>query len=88
AEKRRREGEETEEALRRELRKDGLIKDEGNFQFSLNATTLTVNGKKQSSSLRDKYLRLVEKQTGRKLTANNSFVINRQSAGRGNGDMP
>ncbi|SNC75006.1 Signal transducer regulating beta-lactamase production, contains metallopeptidase domain [Hymenobacter gelipurpurascens] len=88
SEKRRRESEETEAVLRRELRKDGLVKDDANFQFSLNATTLTVNGKKQSSALRDKYLRLVEKQTGRKLTANNTFAINRQSTNRSNGDMP
>ncbi|GGG32156.1 M56 family metallopeptidase [Hymenobacter glacieicola] len=78
SEGRRRESNETEEALRRELRKDGLIKDENNFQFSLNTTSLTVNGKKQSAALRDKYLALVEKQTGRKLGPKSTFGINRQ----------
>ncbi|MBX0290853.1 hypothetical protein K3G63_10410 [Hymenobacter sp. HSC-4F20] len=76
----RRPGSVTEDALRQELRKDGLIKDSDNFQFSLTATTLTVNGKKQPTALRDKYLRLVEKQTGRKLGASSSFVLNTQTS--------
>ncbi|WP_139925933.1 M56 family metallopeptidase [Hymenobacter sp. DG01] len=70
-----------EDALRAELRKDGLIKDSENFQFSLTTTALTVNGKKQSATLRDKYLRLVEKQRGRKLGPTSSYIINRQSSG-------
>ncbi|GAB3306240.1 M56 family metallopeptidase [Hymenobacter tenuis] len=73
---------EVEEALRRELRKDGLIKSETNFQMELNATSLTVNGKKQSAALRDKYLRLVESKTGRKLGPKSTFGINRQEANR------
>ncbi|GAB2768929.1 Zn-dependent protease with chaperone function [Hymenobacter luteus] len=77
----RRPGSATEDALRAELRKDGLIKDTENFQFSLTPTTLTVNGKKQSTALRDKYLRLVEKQRGRKLGPASSYIINRQSSG-------
>ncbi|RPD50243.1 hypothetical protein DNI29_05450 [Hymenobacter sediminis] len=76
----RRPGSVSEDALRRELRKDGLVKDTDNFQFSLNANTLTVNGKKQSTALRNKYLQLVEKQTGRKLGPNSSFVLNTQTA--------
>ncbi|UOQ78202.1 hypothetical protein MUN84_06305 [Hymenobacter sp. 5516J-16] len=81
SDERRRESSATEEALRRELRKDGLITDDNNFQFSLNTSSLTVNGKKQSAALRDKYLKLVEKQTGRKLGPKSTFGINRQTSG-------
>ncbi|WP_426492936.1 M56 family metallopeptidase [Hymenobacter sp. 102] len=77
---RRREAQESEEALLRELRKDGLIKSANNVQMSLSPASFTVNGKKQSTALRDKYLKLVEKQTGRKLTKG-SFVMNRQTSG-------
>ncbi|MCA8831379.1 M56 family metallopeptidase [Hymenobacter pini] len=80
ADLRRREGRDSEEALLRELRKDGLIKSSNNVQMSLSPTSFTVNGKKQSAAMRDKYLKLVEKQTGRKLTKG-SFVMNRQTSG-------
>lgn len=85
ADGRRRQADATEDALRQQLRKDGLIKDTENFQFSLSPTTLTVNGKKQSVAVRDKYLKLVEKQTGRKLTGKNTFALNRQTSGRTSG---
>ena len=42
--------------LRRELRKDGVLAaDEKNLQFQLNASGLTVNGKKQPDELAAKY---------------------------------
>ncbi|RSK35486.1 M56 family metallopeptidase [Hymenobacter metallilatus] len=81
ADTRRRTADGTEEALLRELRKDGLIKSTNSVQLSLTATALTVNGKKQPATVRDKYLKLVEKQTGRKLTKG-SFVLNRQTSVR------
>ena len=47
------------DALRSELRKDGLLgADEQNLQFQLNASGLTVNGKKQSEELAAKYRKL------------------------------
>ncbi|MET4106565.1 M56 family metallopeptidase [Hymenobacter sp. UYP22] len=76
---RRREARDSEEALLRELRKDGLIKSANNVQVNLSATSFTVNGKKQPAAVRDKYLKLVEKQTGRKLTKG-SFNLNRQTS--------
>ncbi|GAB3737001.1 hypothetical protein GCM10027594_17850 [Hymenobacter agri] len=45
--------------LRRELRKDGVLgADEKNLQFQLNASGLTVNGKKQPDALADKYRKM------------------------------
>ena len=47
------------ESLRKELRKDGVIgADEKNLQFQLNASGLTVNGKKQPEELAAKYRKL------------------------------
>ena len=47
------------DALRSELRKDGLLgADEKNLQFQLNASGLTVNGKKQPEELAAKYRKL------------------------------
>ena len=46
--------------LRRELRKDGALgAEEKNLQFQLNASGLTVNGKKQPDKLAAKYRRLM-----------------------------
>ncbi|UYZ63220.1 M56 family metallopeptidase [Hymenobacter weizhouensis] len=73
--------------LTRQLRQDGLITDEENFQFSLSPVQMTVNGKKQPTATRDKYLRLWESKSGSKLTKG-SININRQSSGRRTGSMP
>ncbi|WP_165370475.1 M56 family metallopeptidase [Hymenobacter persicinus] len=78
-EERRRDNEETQAALVRELRADGLISDSDNYQFSVNTQDLVVNGKKQSAALRDKYLKLIEAETGRKLTAGNTYGITRNT---------
>ncbi|MDQ2772704.1 MAG: hypothetical protein M3Y54_19635, partial [Bacteroidota bacterium] len=52
--------------LRNELRKDGVLgADEKNLQFQLNASGLTVNGKKQSDELADKYRKLTGHADGR-----------------------
>ena len=46
-------------ALRSELRKDGVLAaDEKNLQFQLNASGLTVNGKKQPDELAAKYRKM------------------------------
>ncbi|RSK51468.1 M56 family metallopeptidase [Hymenobacter rigui] len=68
-----------EAALLRELRKDGLITSPNSVQLSLNAANLTVNGKKQPAAVRDKYLKLVEQQTGRPFKG--SYNFNRQTSG-------
>ena len=45
--------------LREELRKDGVLgSDEKDLQFQLNNSGLTVNGKKQSDELAEKYRKL------------------------------
>ncbi|TGE10316.1 M56 family metallopeptidase [Hymenobacter fodinae] len=79
-----------DEALRRELLKDGLIEDDGNFQFKLNSTELIVNGKKQPAAVHAKYLKLVETQTGNKLTKG-SYNITRNTSSNSStsyGDAP
>jgi bla regulator protein BlaR1 len=62
-------------ALLSELTKDGLIRDPNNFSFSLSQKSLTSDGKKQSDALRNKYLKLYENYTGRKLSATGSINI-------------
>lgn len=52
------------EALLKQLRQDGIVKNTDNLQFSLTATSMTVNGVKQPAATQQKYLRLVEKQQG------------------------
>ncbi|OWP63876.1 hypothetical protein CDA63_06595 [Hymenobacter amundsenii] len=52
------------EALLKQLRQDGIVKNTDNLQFSLTATSLSVNGVKQPAATQQKYLRLVEKQQG------------------------
>ncbi|WP_210520581.1 M56 family metallopeptidase [Hymenobacter terricola] len=55
------------ETLRNELRKDGLIgSDDKSFQLQLNNSGLTVNGKKQSDKLAEKYRKLTGNENGNK----------------------
>ena len=54
------------ETLRNELRKDGLLgASEQSFQFQLNGSGLTVNGKKQPDELAAKYRKLTGHADGR-----------------------
>jgi len=54
------------EMLRDELRKDGVIgRDDKNLQFQLNASGLTVNGKKQSDELAAKYRKFTNHDKGK-----------------------
>ncbi|WP_204378263.1 hypothetical protein, partial [Hymenobacter lapidarius] len=59
------------EALRSELRKDGLIGpgDKG-FQLQLNASGMTVNGQRQSEELATKYRKLVGHDDGQRHNLN------------------
>ncbi|SES95304.1 M56 family metallopeptidase [Hymenobacter actinosclerus] len=66
-------------ALLRELRKDNIIQNTNNLQFSLSASALTVNGKKQPAAVQQKYLRLVEQLQGRPLRGN--YNLNYQTSG-------
>ncbi|GAA3982338.1 M56 family metallopeptidase [Hymenobacter antarcticus] len=65
------------EALVAELRKDGLIQDQDNFQLKLTGTSMTVNGKEQPAQVRQKYLKLYEGSTGRKMSATGAMNITR-----------
>ena len=48
------------QSLRNELRKDGLVgQNDKGFQLQLNASGMTVNGKRQSDELAAKYRKLV-----------------------------
>ncbi|SHI60282.1 BlaR1 peptidase M56 [Hymenobacter daecheongensis DSM 21074] len=71
--------EQTEAAMVRELRADGLIADPDNYQFSLSAKSMVVNGKTQSAAKRDKYLSLLQDQSGRKLAPGSSYIVTRNT---------
>jgi|GEM_PF-539162 len=87
-EERRRDDEKNEAALSRQLRTDGLISDPGNYQFRLNANELTVNGKKQPTAVRDKYLALMQTQTGRKMTTGTYAISRNTDSSTSSTDMP
>ncbi|MDB5236725.1 MAG: hypothetical protein JWR44_3718 [Hymenobacter sp.] len=78
----------SEDALVTEMVKDGLIKDRENFQFSLSARKLTVNGKEQSAKLLQKYLKLYETSTGRKMSATGAMTVSRNGSTSYNSDGP
>ena len=67
------------DALVREMQKDGLIKDPDHYQVQLTARSLVINGKEQSPKILQKYLKLYEASTGRKLGATNAMMITRNS---------
>lgn len=67
------------QALISELKRDGLIRNTDTYSFSLSATSLTVNGKKQPDALQQKYRKLYEDRTGRKVSATGSINIQQQS---------
>ncbi|UOQ65346.1 M56 family metallopeptidase [Hymenobacter volaticus] len=66
-------------ALTTELLKDGLIRDPNNFSFSLSQKSMSANGNKQTDAMREKYLKLYEDRTGRKMSATGSMNIQQQS---------
>ncbi|WBO83197.1 M56 family metallopeptidase [Hymenobacter yonginensis] len=67
------------QALISELKRDGLIRNPDTYSFSLSATSLTVNGKKQPDAVQQKYRKFYEDRTGRKLSATGSINIQQQS---------
>jgi beta-lactamase regulating signal transducer with metallopeptidase domain len=50
-----------------ELRKDGLLPDLKNYEFTLSASSLIVNGQLQPIAIFEKYSRIYEAETGKKL---------------------
>ncbi|GAA3999948.1 hypothetical protein GCM10022408_08690 [Hymenobacter fastidiosus] len=71
--------ERTEAAMVRELRADGLLSDPDNYQLSLSAKNLVVNGKTQPAAQRDKYLGLLQNQSGHKLAPGSSYNVTRNT---------
>ena len=67
------------EALLNQMAKDGLLKDPGHYQIKLTARALVIDGREQPASVHQKYLKLHEAGTGRKLTGNNAMVVTRSS---------
>ncbi|MBO2011459.1 M56 family metallopeptidase [Hymenobacter negativus] len=82
---------EQHEALVNQLQKDGLIQDRDNFQLKLTAKSLTVNGKEQPAKTHQKYLKLYEANSGRKMSSSGAMVISRNGSTSTNisrSDMP
>lgn len=69
----------TQELLKKELLRDGLISDPENFSLRINANELKVNKKKQSEELHRKYKELIESSSGQKLSNDGSFFMNSSS---------
>ena len=80
------------DALVDQMQKDGLLKDPNHYQVRLTARALVVDGREQPAQVFQKYLKLYEGNTGRKLAGNNAMVITRSSDSstiiNGNGDGP
>ena len=72
----------SEDVVVAELLKDGLIQDRNNFQVRLNSASLVVNGKEQPAAVYQKYRKLYESTTGRKMTATSSMSLTRNSDSR------
>ncbi|QDA60991.1 M56 family metallopeptidase [Hymenobacter jejuensis] len=62
-----------EQKLKQELVKDKLITDTRNYELTLTASEMTVNGKKQPESIHQKYLKLYEARTGHKMTGSSMW---------------
>ena len=67
------------EALVDQMEKDGLLKDPDHYQIRLTARALVIDGREQPAKVFQKYLKLYESNTGRKLTGNNAMVVTRSS---------
>ncbi|MFN8304489.1 MAG: M56 family metallopeptidase [Saprospiraceae bacterium] len=63
------------QAMRRELRNDGLLPDPNHYSLQLSAQELVVNGKKQPSALHRKYLELYRAKTGQELGPDGNINI-------------
>lgn len=54
--------------LERALKKDGLLPDLRNYEYTLTSSRLVINGQTQPDALADKYRHLYEAETGQKLS--------------------
>lgn len=61
-------------SLKKQLLKDGLISDPGNFTFELSSKELKVNGTKQPDAMHRKYMELYQAQSGKSLGKNGNFM--------------
>ena len=66
-------------ALVDQMQKDGLLKDPDHYQIKLTPRALVIDGREQSPKVFQKYLKLYESNSGRKLIGNNAMVITRSS---------
>ncbi len=62
------------------LIKDGLISDKSKYTFELDKNKLKINGKKQSEELRQRYIRLYEKQNGCSFEDKSKIYLSKNSA--------
>ena len=77
-----------------EMVKDGLIKDRNNFQLTMTARELTVDGQKQSDAIASKYRKMYEEGSGRiigeagkvNITLNRNSSTTRMISGNSNMD--
>ena len=77
------EGSGPDDALAAEMYRDGLITDPDNYEFSLSRKELTINSRKQSASVLQKYNQRYTKLYGRPLTATGSYSVTHAGAGIG-----
>ncbi len=63
--------------MAKELKKDGLIKNEKNYSISLTSKKIKINGKKLSKQHFEKYLKLYEELTGSKMNKKSKFHFHR-----------
>ena len=66
-------------ALVDQMQKDGLLRDPDHYQIKLMPRALVIDGREQSPKVFQKYLKLYESNSGRKLIGNNAMVITRSS---------
>ena len=66
--------------LEAQLLEDNLIQDTDNYQFTLTAKELKVNGAKQPAATQQKYRQLYERLSGRKLDGTRSIAISKGSS--------
>jgi len=70
------------QAFEAQLQNDGHIKSDGSYKFSMKENRLKINGEKQSQSDLEKYKKLYERETGKRL--GNNFSIKISTDGRNN----
>lgn len=66
----------TQDLIKKELLRDGLITNPDKFSMRLDANTLEINNKKQSEALRKKYKELLEGASGNAFKNGGSYLYN------------